>query len=149
MCIRDRLGILLALASLYGLVSSRSSGAKRETRSLAVLPLVNRSAIGEESGFADGMTEELIMEVGQLRDLRVTSRTTMMRYKDTQKTLPEIARELKVDFLLEGSVERSQGRILIHASLFEAAEDRQLWSDSYERDYQDVLTLRRELARDI
>jgi len=141
------LGILVALGLVYGLVSGRSSGTKPPNRSLAVLPLVDRSALGEESGsFADGMTEELSGELGRFRDLRVIS---SRMYKGTQKTLREIARDLKVDFLLEGSVERSHGQVLIHASLFEAAEDRQLWSDSYQRDYQDVLTLRRGLARDI
>jgi hypothetical protein len=92
------------------------------------------------------MTEALIAELAQIRALRVISRTSAMRYKGTQKLLPEIARELEVDAVVEGSVLRSEGRVRITAQLVDAATDRHLWAESYEREVEDVLALQREVA---
>jgi len=99
--------------------------------------------------FADGMTDELITELAQVGNLRVISRTSSMSYKSTKKTLPEIARELNVDAVLEGSVVRSGDRVRITAQLIQAQKDRHIWAHSYERDLRNVFTLQGEIARDI
>jgi serine/threonine protein kinase/Tfp pilus assembly protein PilF len=115
--------------------------------SIAVLPLENLSGDPEQEYFADGMTDELISNIAKVSALRVISRTSVMRYKDTIKPLPEIAEELNVDAIVEGSVLRSGDRIRISAQLIHAAKDEHLWAESYERDLRDILSLQRELAR--
>ena len=117
--------------------------------SIAVLPLENLSRDPEQEHLADGMTEELITTLGQISALRVISRTSVMRYKGTQKPLPEIARELKVDAVIEGTLLRSRDRVRITANLLHAPTDRHLWAETYERDLGDVLGLQRELARTV
>ena len=118
-------------------------------RSLAVLPLENFSRDPDQEYFADGMTEELITDLAQIRSLRVTSRTSVMEYKGAKKPLPTIGRELNVDAIIEGSVQRSGHRVRITAQLVQAANDRHLWARSYERDLKDVLALQSEVARSI
>jgi TolB-like protein/DNA-binding winged helix-turn-helix (wHTH) protein/Flp pilus assembly protein TadD len=118
-------------------------------RSLAVLPLQNLSNDPQQDYFADGMTDELITELAQVGNLRVISRTSAMSYKGTKKTLPQIARELNVDAVLEGSVVRSGDRVRITAQLIQAQGDRHIWAHSYERDLRNVLALQGEIARDI
>ena len=117
-------------------------------RSLAVLPLENIAADATQDYFADGMTDELITHLGQISALRVISRTSVMSYKRTRKPLPEIARELGVDAIVEGSVLRSGNRVRITAQLIEAA-DKHLWAQTYEGDLGDTLTLQSEVARAI
>jgi eukaryotic-like serine/threonine-protein kinase len=118
-------------------------------RSLAVLPLDSLSRDPDQEFFADGMTEALISDLGKIRALRVISRTSAMRYKGTSKPLPEIARELAVDAIVEGSVLRSRDQVRITARLIHAATDRHLWSESYKRDIEDILALQGEVARAI
>jgi len=118
-------------------------------KSIAVLPLVNFSADLEQTYFADGMTEELINALSRIRALRVISRTSVMKYKDTHKSLSEIARELKVDALVEGTVQRSDGRVKISADLVDAREDRNLWGHSYEGELRNILSLQSEVAQAI
>jgi TolB-like protein/Tfp pilus assembly protein PilF len=117
-----------------------------QIHSLAVLPLVNLSGDPEQEYFADGMTEELITDLAKIGELRVISRTSVMNYKDAHKPLPEIGRELNVDAVVEGSVQRSGQRVRISAQLIEARTDRNLWAASYERDLRDVLALQDEVA---
>jgi TolB-like protein/DNA-binding winged helix-turn-helix (wHTH) protein/Tfp pilus assembly protein PilF len=117
--------------------------------SLAVLPLQNLSNDPQQDYFADGMTDELITELAQVGNLRVISRTSAMSYKGTKKTLPQIARELNVGAVLEGSVVRSGDRVRITAQLIQAEGDRHVWARSYERDLRSVLALQGEIARDI
>jgi TolB-like protein/DNA-binding winged helix-turn-helix (wHTH) protein/Flp pilus assembly protein TadD len=118
-------------------------------RSLAVLPFANLSGDPSQDYFADAMTEELTSDLGKISALRVISRTSAMHYKNTQKTAPEIAKELNVDGLVESSVIRSGDRVRITAQLIDARGDRHLWSESYERDIQDVLGLQSDVARAI
>ncbi|SPF33758.1 putative Serine/threonine protein kinase [Candidatus Sulfotelmatobacter kueseliae] len=118
-------------------------------RSLAVLPLVNLSGDPEQEYFADGMTEALITDLSKIRALKVISRTSVMQFKDAKKPLPDIAQALGVDGILEGSVQRSGGRVRITAQLIRAATDTHLWAESYERDTSDVLTLQAEVAQAI
>ena len=117
--------------------------------SLAVLPLANLSGDPDQEYFADGMTEELITDLAKIGALRVTSRTSVMGYKGAHKPLPDIARELNVDAIIEGTVQRSGGRVRITAQLIEARADQHLWAESYERDLRDVLALQGEVAGDI
>ena len=117
--------------------------------SLAVLPLENLSRDAEQEYFADGMTEALITDLSKIAALRVISRTSVMHYKGTKKTMPEIARELHVDGVIEGSVQRAGNRVRITAQLIRAATDAHLWADSYERDLQNVLALQDEVAQAI
>lgn len=117
--------------------------------SLAVLPLENLSRDPEQEYFADGMTEALITDLGKIGALRVISRTSVMQYKGTRKSLPQIARELNVDAIVEGTVLRSGNRVRITANLLDATSDHHLWAESYERDLRDILALQSELAQDI
>jgi TolB-like protein/DNA-binding winged helix-turn-helix (wHTH) protein/Tfp pilus assembly protein PilF len=118
-------------------------------RSLAVLPLANLTGDPAQEYFSDGMTDALITNLASLPALRVISRQSVMRYKGSPKPLPEIARELGVEGVVEGSVVRSGGRVRITAQLVHAPTDRHLWAHSYERRLEDVLTLQGELARAI
>ncbi len=124
-------------------------GTAPRIESIAVLPLENLSGDPEQEYLADGMTETLIAHLAKISSLRVISRTSVMRYKRTNKALPEIARELGADALIEGSVMRSGSRIRITAQLIYAPSDRHLWGESYERDLSDVLVLQSEVARAI
>ncbi len=117
--------------------------------SIAVLPLENLSHDREQEYFADGMTDELITNLGQIRALRVISRSSIMRYKHQPTPAPQVAKELNVDAVVEGTVVRSAGRVRITAQLIDARNDRHLWARSYERDLRDVLALQREVARSI
>jgi len=118
-------------------------------RSIAVLPLVNLSSDPEQEYFSDGMTDELITDLARFGEVKVISHTSVERYKDTKRSLPEIARELGVDAVVEGRVMRSGDRVRITAQLIDARTDRHLWAESYERDLRDVLALQDEVARDI
>ncbi len=118
-------------------------------RSLAVLPLENRSHDPEQDYFADGMTDELITELAKLNAVRVISRTSVMRFKNTDKSLPEIAGALNVDAVVEGSVQRVGDRVNINARLLQPRTGQVLWARSYERDLSDVLGLQHEAAEAI
>jgi TolB-like protein/Flp pilus assembly protein TadD len=118
-------------------------------RSLAVLPLENLSGDPSQDYFSDGMTDELITELGQISGLRVISRTSVMTYKGARKPLPQIARELNVDTVVEGTVLRSGNQVRIIAQLIEAPADKHLWAQSYEGDVRQTLTLQRQVARAI
>jgi serine/threonine protein kinase/Tfp pilus assembly protein PilF len=117
--------------------------------SIAVLPLANLSGDPNQEYFADGMTEALISKLAQIGSLKVISRTSMMRYKNSRKTVPEIAQELHVDAVVEGSVQKAGDRVRITAQLIRAATDTHLWAKDYERDLRDVLSLQSEVARAI
>ena len=127
----------------------RQTAGRRRIRAVVVLPLLNFSSDPEQEYFADGMTEALIADLAKIRALRVISRTSSMRYKATEKSLPEIAEELGVDGVVEGSVMRVGRRVRITAQLIHAATDTHLWAESYERDLEDVLLLQSEVVRAI
>src|SRR5258708_30090705 len=118
-------------------------------QSLAVLPLTNLSGDPDQEYFSDGMTDALITDLAQMGSVKVISRTSIMRYKKTDKPLPEIARELNVDGIVEGTVQRSGGRVRITAQLIHGLSDKHLWANTYERDLRDVLALQYEEARAI
>jgi len=118
-------------------------------RSLAVLPLENLSGDASQDYFADGMTDELITHLGQISALRVISRTSVMTYKGVHKPLAEIARELNVEAVVEGSVLRSGERVRVTAQLIEVPADRHMWAQSYEGDLRDTLALQSRVARSI
>ena len=118
-------------------------------QSLVVLPLENLSNDPEQEYFADGMTDQLITNLAQISALKVISRTSAIRYKGTKKSLPEIARELHVDAVVEGAVMWVGGRVRISAQLIEAPTDYHLWAASYERDLRDVLSMQEEVTRAI
>jgi TolB-like protein/DNA-binding winged helix-turn-helix (wHTH) protein/tetratricopeptide (TPR) repeat protein len=118
-------------------------------KSLVVLPLENLSRDPGQEYFSDGMTDALIANLSKIASLRVISRTSAMHYKGTNKTLPEIGRELNVDGVVEGSVLRSGNRVRITAQLIHARTEQHLWGDTYERDLTDVLTLQSEVAQTI
>jgi TolB-like protein/DNA-binding winged helix-turn-helix (wHTH) protein/Tfp pilus assembly protein PilF len=115
-------------------------------RSLAVLPLESLSSDASQDYFADGMTDELISDLGQISALRVISRTSVMTYKHAHKPLPEIARELNVDAVVEGTVVRSGDQVRITAQLIQAVTDKHLWSQSYEGDIRNTLALQNQVA---
>jgi len=120
-----------------------------EIHSIAVLPLQNLSTDPREEYFSEGITEALTTDLAQISALRVISRTSSEHFKGSRETLPEIARQLNVEAVVEGSVTRSENRVRITAQLIEAQSDRHLWAKTYDRDFQDILRLQDEVARDI
>jgi TolB-like protein/DNA-binding winged helix-turn-helix (wHTH) protein/Tfp pilus assembly protein PilF len=136
--------LALAVASAW-LFASRTDSAPK-IRSLAVLPLENLSGDAAQEYFADGMTDELISHLGRISALRVISRTSVMTYKGARKPLAEIARELSVDAVVEGSVLRSGQRVRITAQLIQVPADKHIWSQSYEGDVRDTLALQNRVA---
>jgi TolB-like protein/DNA-binding winged helix-turn-helix (wHTH) protein/Tfp pilus assembly protein PilF len=139
--------VLLVLVVFVGAWKVRSW--KRPSlviRSLAVLPLESLSSDASQDYFADGMTDELISDLGQISALRVISRTSVMTYKHAHKPLPQIARELNVDAVVEGTVLRSGDQVRITAQLIEAAADKHLWSQSYEGELRNTLALQNQVA---
>ena len=118
-------------------------------QSVVVLPFVNLTGDVEQDYFADGMTEALTTELGKANVVRVISRTSAMQYKQTRKSIPEIARELNVDGVVEGGVQRASDRVSITAQLIYAPTDRHLWGQTYERDLRDALAMQREVAETI
>ncbi len=138
--------IVTASASAIYYFQNRT-GSDPAIRSVAVLPLDNLSGDASQEFFADGMTEALIGNLSQVRAIKVISRTSVMRYKRSGKSIPEIARELGVDGVIEGSVQRSDGRVRVTAQLIHAATDSPIWSRSYERNISDILMLQSEIAQ--
>jgi TolB-like protein/DNA-binding winged helix-turn-helix (wHTH) protein/Flp pilus assembly protein TadD len=144
------LAAVLALAVAYVIAKSRQTDATApKIKSLAVLPLRNLSGDPGQDYFADGMTEAVIGRLSMIRGLRVISRTSVMRFKDIRTSVPEIARTLGVDAIVEGSVMREGGRVRVHAQLIRAATDEHFWSEAYYREAGDVLTLESDVAQSI
>jgi len=141
------LAVVVAAVIVVGLNYPRK--ASNRISSIAVLPLENLSHDPEQEYFADGMTEALITELAQISTLRVISRTSIMQYKGVRKPLPQIARELNVDAIVEGAIQRSGDRVAITVQLIYAPSDRHIWAKPYERDLKNVLALQREAARAI
>ena len=146
--------ILAALAGLVSLFVYRawsplSQAAAGIIRSLAVLPLENLSGDPEQKFFAEGVTEELISRLNRMSSIRVISRRSIIQYEDTRKSIPEIARELGVEGIVDGSVIRLGDRVRIRMQLFYAPRDQQLWAATYERGLKDIQELQADAARDI
>jgi TolB-like protein/Tfp pilus assembly protein PilF len=133
----------------YRLIASRVRATKpgQSIRSLAVLPMANLSNDPQQEYFADGMTDALITDLSKIRVLKVISRTSVMQYKGAKKPLPQIARELRVEGVIEGAVQRSGGQVRVTVQLIHARTDTHLWAGNYERDFRDVLSLQGEVAR--
>ena len=153
-------GVCFAVAVLLALIganfrgwrtrlTSAETGAPTEVKSIAVLPFLNLSNDPEQQFFADGMTDELITNLAGISSLRVISRTSAIAYLGTRKPAAQIARELGVDALVEGSVVRAGNKVRITAQLIHAASDRHLWAQSYDRELSDALTVQGEVAREI
>jgi TolB-like protein/DNA-binding winged helix-turn-helix (wHTH) protein/Tfp pilus assembly protein PilF len=135
-----------AFALRYLKRPSLATATSSQLTSLVVLPFENLSADKDQAYFADGMTDELIAHLAKIRSLRVISRTSSMEYKGTHKTLSQIARDLNVDSVVEGTVLRSGDRVRITAELVQAATDRHLWAETYESQLGDILTLQSHVA---
>ncbi len=143
---------LIAAAFLFNVAGIRNRVFARGTqpiRSIAVLPLENLSGDPAQDYFADGMTDALITDLAQISSLRVISRTSAMHYKGSRQPLPEIAKELNVDAVVEGSVTRSGNRVRITAQLLEARSDRHLWAKAYDRDIREIVSLQQDVADSI
>src|SRR5215813_4211470 len=143
------LALLIAVAAYFVLIRERRVSRTPTITSIVVLPLQNLSGDPTQEYFADGMTDALIGDLAKIGALRVISRTSAMHYKGTNKSLPEIARELNVDAVVEGTVQRSGDRVHVSAQLIRAASDSHLWAAEYDRDLGDALDLQSEVARAI
>ena len=144
------MAVLALLSVTYVLIRSHAGNSRQpKISSLAVLPLKNLSGDSTQEYLADGMTEALIGRLSGIRDLRVISRTSVMRFKDTQLSVPEIARTLRVDAIVEGSVIREGSRIRVHAQLIRGATDEHIWSEEYPREYRSLLEVQEEVGRRI
>ena len=139
----------IVVMSVAGWGYWRASRSGPAMRSLAVLPLENLSSDQSQEYFADGMTDELIADLGQISALRVISRTSVMAYKHSRKPLPQIARELGVDAIIEGTVLRSGDNVRITAQLIDASTDRHVWSQSYQGELRNTIALQNSVAREI
>ena len=146
-------GVAVLVLFVVALMLYRGRGARATgqpaIKSLAVLPLKNLSGDASQEYLADGMTEELIGRLAAIHDLRVISRTSVMGFKDTRMSAPEIAKALHVDALVEGSVIREGNRIRVHAQLIRGATDEHFWSKTYDRELRDVLALESDVAQSI
>jgi TolB-like protein/DNA-binding winged helix-turn-helix (wHTH) protein/tetratricopeptide (TPR) repeat protein len=142
---------LLALLAVVYIATRRraADAAAPKIKSLAVLPLRNLSGDSTQEYISDGITEALIGRLAAIHDLRVVSHTSVMRFKETQLSMPEIAKALGVDAIVEGSVIREGSRIRVHAQLIRGASDEHFWSESYDRELGDVLTLESDVAQAI
>jgi TolB-like protein/DNA-binding winged helix-turn-helix (wHTH) protein/Flp pilus assembly protein TadD len=141
--------LLALLAVVYIVTRHGAAGAAPKIKSLAVLPLKNLSGDSTQEYISDGITEALIGRLAAIHDLRVVSHTSVMRFKETRLSMPEIAKALGVDAIVEGSVMREGSRIRVHAQLIRAASDEHFWSESYDREAGDVLTLESDVAQAI
>ena len=139
--------VLVAIAGLTAWFIRSAAGTPARIESLVVLPFENLSAGIEQDYLADSMTDALITNLSQLSGLRVISRTSAVTYQDTNKTVPQIAKELNVDAVVEGTVQRSAERVTWQLKLIEGATDRTLWAQSYERDLENALEVHNEIAR--
>ena len=149
----------LALAAAAGLVllaitytffgQRRTVAAAPKIKSIAVLPMKNLSGDATQEYLADGMTEEIIGRLAAIHNLRVISRTSAMQFKDSRLSVPEIAKALHVDAVVEGSIIREGDHVRVHAQLIRAATDEHLWSEEYDRELEDVLTLQSNIAEAI
>jgi TolB-like protein/DNA-binding winged helix-turn-helix (wHTH) protein len=139
--------LVISVAVWLARTGAAPTSAAPRLNSIAVLPLDNLSGDPSEEFFADGMTDQLITDLAKVGSLRVISRTSAMRYKGTRKSLPEIARELNVAAIVEGSVIRSGQRVRVTAQLIQARTDQHLWAETYDRDLGDVLRLQSEVAQ--
>ena len=139
-------GIALVAALWFGRRWSTATPAATPIKSLAVLPMVNLSGDPSQDYFAEGMTETLIAGLAKVASLRVTSRTSVMQFKESQKPLKEIARELSVDAVVEGSVQRAGDKITVAVRLIDASTEEHLWTGNYNRDLRDVLAVQNEVA---
>ena len=143
--------VVIVAAVSYVIFFSKSAGpaTRTEIKSIAVLPLKNLSGDSSQDYFADGMTESLITDLSRISAMRVTSRPLVMQYKETSKSIPEIGRELNVDAVLTGSLERSGNQIKLAVQLINVASNQNLWTNKYEKDRRDVPTLQKEVTRDL
>jgi len=141
--------VLIAVTWVYLRPRLSRTASPARIESVAVLPLRNLSSDAEQEYFSDGMTDELITDLAKFGSLRVISHTSVERYKGTKLPLPEIAKQLGVDAVIEGTVMRSAEKVRITAQLIDARSDQHLWADTYERDLRDVFSLQDEVARQI
>jgi len=141
--------ILTGIAVRYLVARSSAAKSNEAIHSIAVLPLVNLSADAAQEYFSDGLTDELITELAKTKGLQVISRTSVSTYKGSSKRTPEIARELGVDAIVEGTIERIGDRLRIRAQLIRGASDQHLWAESYDGEMGDLLRVESEVARDI
>ncbi|MGA8343441.1 MAG: winged helix-turn-helix domain-containing protein, partial [Candidatus Sulfotelmatobacter sp.] len=146
-------GVAVLALFTVALVMKRGGGARGAMQpavnSLAVLPLKNLSGDSSQEYFADGMTEAVIGRLSMIRGLRVISRTSVMHFKDTRMSVPEIAKTLHVDAIVEGSVIREGGRVRVTVQLIRGATDEHIWAEEYQREYRGILALEEEVARTV
>ena len=141
------IGALFLIALFYFITSKgKMAGSDYDSKSIAVLPFNNLSNDADDEYFADGMTEDILTELSKIQDLMVISRTSIMKYKGTTKTIREIGKELEVANILEGSVRRVGNRVRITGQLINTANDHHLWGDKFDRDIEDIFAVQDEVA---
>lgn len=141
--------ILVFAVSWWTLDEKGSEISAGEITSIAVLPLDNLMNDPEQDYFVDGMTDAIITKLSKIRALKVISRTSVMQYKQTKKSIPEIADDLAVDAIVEGSVLRAEEQVRITVQLIQATTDTHVWGESYDRELQEILALQSEVAQTI
>ncbi|HEX6064216.1 MAG TPA: tetratricopeptide repeat protein [Longimicrobiales bacterium] len=141
--------LIVGVAILGGFLATRVSDAGPSVNTVAVLPFDNLSGDPANDYFSDGITEDVLTHLSKVGELKVISRTSATQYKNTKKTIPQIANELRVGAVLEGSVQRVGNHVRITAQLIDASNDEHLWAENYDRDIRDILSLQTEIAQEI
>ncbi|MEN8152752.1 MAG: protein kinase [Acidobacteriota bacterium] len=144
--------ILLIVVGIFAITYISSGGSEKERylkKVIAVLPFENLSGDADQNYFVDGMHDTLLTELAGIKNLRVISRTTMMKYRGIKKTIPEIGKELKAKWIVEGSALMTGGKVRINAQLIEAETDHHLWAEKYDGEYKDIFDLHSEVSRKI
>jgi len=141
--------LLLAAFFIYDYLWGPGTESSEQDKSIAVLPFTNMTNDPEQEYFSDGITEEILTHLSRIADIRVVSRTSVMQYKNTTKTIPEIGRELGVTTILEGSVRKNGDQVRITAQLIDARSDEHIWADTYDRDISKIFDIQTEVAKEI
>ena len=120
-----------------------------QSKTIAVIPFANLSALKDDEYFSDGICNEIQTQLSKIGALNVISRTSMLQFKDTKKTMKEIGEAVGADVLLEGSVQKSNDKVHINMQLIDARNDKQLWADTYDKDFKDIFSIQSDIAKSV
>ncbi len=143
--------VLIAIASFFFIYKKNVAGNTKESlpKTIAVLPFVNLSTAKDDEYFSDGMCNEIQTQLSKIGALHVISRTTMLQFKDSKKTMKEIGKAVGADVLLEGSVQKANDKLHINMQLIDAGNDQQLWADTYDKDFKDIFSIQSDIAKSV
>ena len=139
--------LLVAMSVLF--LNKKYANGLNAPKTIAVIPFSNLSALKEDAYFSDGMCTEIQTQLSKIGQLNVISRTSMLQFKDTKKTMKEIGEAIGADVLLEGSVQKSSDKVHINMQLIDAKSNKQLWADTYDKDFKDIFSIQSDIAKNV